>query len=245
MKKEYWLILVVYIIMYLSSLAGVPLVMAIGLSLGYSGDEIMAYAFIIWTLFSYSLGLLIILFLLRKEMASQELRKDKAPPGVSAAWAVGGVFLAYFAQITAASIENAMGVEMQSENTQAIITIIEAFPVFILITSIIGPILEEIVFRKIIFGSLYRRFNFAVSALLSSIIFAIAHREPEHILLYTVMGFTFAFLYVKTKRIIVPIFAHVTMNTLVVLIQSVFKEDIERMIREAEQIQSIIGGLLS
>ena len=56
------------------------------------------------------------------------------------------------------------------------------------------------------------------------------------------MGFTFAFLYVKTNRIIVPIFAHVAMNTLVVVVQSVFKEDIERLIREAEKIQSFIGG---
>ena len=64
----------------------------------------------------------------------------------------------------------------------------------------------------------------------------------KHVILYSAMGFTFAFLYVKTKRIIVPIIAHVTMNTMVVLLQSVFREDIERMIKEAEKIQSFIGG---
>lgn len=245
MKKEYWLILITYIIMQFSSFIGVPLVSGIGLFLGYDEETVFAYSFIIWTLFSFSAALLITLFLLRKEMFSRDLRKQKAPLGTSAAWAVGGIFLAYFAQVAAASIESILGIEMKSENTEAILNIIEAFPVFIIITSVIGPILEEIVFRKVIFGSLYQRFNFAASALISSLIFAVAHRELEHLLLYTAMGFTFAFLYVKTKRILVPIFAHVAMNTIVVLLQSVFKEDIERIIREAEQIQGFIGGLLS
>jgi uncharacterized protein len=58
------------------------------------------------------------------------------------------------------------------------------------------------------------------------------------------MGFTFAFLYVKTKHILVPIFAHVAMNTLVVVMQSVYRDDIEKIIREAEGIQNFIGGFL-
>lgn len=136
-----------------------------------------------------------------------------------------------------------LGIETGSENTAQIINLIEQFPIVILISSVIGPILEEIVFRKIIFGRLHQRFGFFLSALISSVIFALAHFEPEHVILYSAMGFTFAFLYVKTKRILVPIFAHVAMNTMVVLIQSVFREDLERMIKEAEQIQGFIGGL--
>lgn len=131
---------------------------------------------------------------------------------------------------------------MGSENTQQIISIIESFPFVILVSSFIGPILEEIVFRKIIFGALHKRLNFFLSALISSVIFALAHFEPEHIILYSTMGFTFAYLYVKTQRIIVPIIAHVTMNTFVVLIQSVYREDIERILRDMEKIQSLIGG---
>ena len=68
--------------------------------------------------------------------------------------------------------------------------------------------------------------------------------EPQHILLYSAMGFTFAFLYVKTKHILVPIFAHVAMNTLVVVIQSVYKDEIDELIREAESLQNFIGGFL-
>lgn len=245
MKKEYWFILITYIAMQLSSVIGVPLVTAVGLSFGYSRETVLTNSFIIWSLIAFTIALLLTLFFLRKEMTSSEIRREQAPISTSIAWAIGGIFLAYFAQTTAAIIENIIGIEIGSENTQAILSIIEVFPIFILVTSIIGPILEEIVFRKIIFGSLHQRFNFAISALLSSLIFAVAHRDFEHLLMYTAMGFTFAFLYVKTKRIIVPIFAHVTMNTIVVLIQSVFREDIERYLRQVEQIQGFIGGLFS
>ena len=141
------------------------------------------------------------------------------PPLESIFWGIVGIFLALFAQSAAASIEYALGIEMGSENTEQIVGLIKTTPLIIFVTSIIGPILEEIVFRKVIFGSLYKRLNFFFAGLISSLIFSIAHGEPEHLILYGAMGFTFAFLYVKTKRILVPIFTHVAMNTIVVVIQ--------------------------
>jgi membrane protease YdiL (CAAX protease family) len=177
-------------------------------------------------------------------MNNRSFRKQGGSVSESVIWAIVGIFLALFAQYAAAIIENLLGVEMGSENTKEILTIIEAFPLAIIVTSIIGPILEEIVFRKIIFGSLHNRYNFFISALISSVIFAAAHMEFQHILLYSAMGFTFAFLYVKTKSIFVPIFAHVAMNTLVVLVQSVYKDDIERLQRDAKAVQNFIGGFL-
>lgn len=72
----------------------------------------------------------------------------------------------------------------------------------------------------------------------------VRHRawEPELLLRYTAMGFTFAFLYYKTKRILVPIFAHTMMNTIVVIIQTIYHDEIENMMKQMEQIQIIIGG---
>lgn len=243
MKKEYGYILIAYIAMQLSSFIGVPVVTFGGIFLGYSIDEMAIYSAVIWIVFSFVATLLIVLLILRKEMKKTELDRNAASINVSIMWAIGGVFLALFSQMIAANIESWLGIDMGSENTQQILSLIEAFPIVVLVSSIIGPILEEIVFRKVIFGTLHKRFNFFLSALFSSVIFALAHLEPEHVILYSAMGFTFAFLYTKTKRIIVPIFAHVAMNTFVFLTQSVFKEDIERWLREAEKVQSFIGGL--
>ena len=128
-----------------------------------------------------------------------------------------------------------------SENTKAILNIIKAMPLMIIVSSIVGPILEEIIFRKIIFGVLYEKTNFFFAGLISSVIFGIVHQDLTHLLLYTAMGFTFAFLYVQTKRIIVPIFAHVMMNTIVVVMQlGPAQKYIEQ---HSEQMQLIIGGL--
>jgi uncharacterized protein len=242
LKKEYWFILIAYIAMQTSSLIGIPLVTLIGTFFGKSMREMEVLAVPYWLVFSFSVTLIIVLLLLRKEIKTGSNTRNAASAISSAFWSLGGVFLALFAQSVAANIEKLIGIEMVSENTQQIIRLIESFPIVILISSVIGPILEEIVFRKIIFGALYKKMNFFLSALISSIIFALAHFEPEHIILYSAMGFTFAYLYVKTKRIIVPIFAHVAMNTFVVLVQSVYREDIERILREAEKIQSFIGG---
>ncbi|MFE7704187.1 type II CAAX prenyl endopeptidase Rce1 family protein, partial [Bacillus subtilis] len=55
------------------------------------------------------------------------------------------------------------------------------------------------------------------------------------------MGFTFAFLYARTKRIWVPIFAHLMMNTFVVIMQL---EPVRNYLeQQSTQMQLIIGGL--
>lgn len=239
-KREYWIILIVYIAMQLSSLIGIPGLMFLFGYFGLDQAQVVPY----WLIFSFTLALVIILYILRNEMKHKKLQERGSSFGFSAVWAIFGVFLALFAQSLAANIEQLIGVEMGSENTQQILNIIESFPLAIIVSSVIGPILEEIVFRKIIFGTLHKRLNFFLSALISSVIFAFAHMEPQHLLLYSAMGFTFAFLYVKTKNIFVPIFAHVAMNTLVVVMQSVFKDEIDELIREAEGIQNFIGGFL-
>lgn len=243
MKKEYWFVLAVYILMQLSSIIGLPLVMLTGKLLGKDMNDIRALAVPIWIVISFVAAFIIILLLLRKEMKANKLDRDAASTGGIIGWSIAGMFLALFAQAIAANIENMLGIKMGSENTKQIIHLIETAPIVILVSSVIGPILEEIVFRKILFGELYKRTNFFIAAIISSVIFALAHGEPQHTILYASMGLTFAFLYVKTKRIIVPIFAHVAMNTFVVLMQSVFKDQIEEFLKNAGKIQSIIGGL--
>jgi membrane protease YdiL (CAAX protease family) len=65
-----------------------------------------------------------------------------------------------------------------------------------------------------------------------------------HLLIYTAMGFTFAFLYVRTKRLLVPIMAHAAMNTLVLIVQVFLADKIQEMEKHIETAQLIIGGLL-
>ena len=167
--------------MHLSSIIGVPLLILFAEALGWtitSNDAVT-----LWILISFTIAFIFILFILRKEMF-QPMRDDHALSALeSIFWGIVGIFLAFFSQSAAANIEYALGIEMGSENTQQIVGLIKTAPLIIFVTSIIGPILEEIVFRKIIFGSLYKRLNFFLAGLISSLIFSIAHGEPEHLIL--------------------------------------------------------------
>ncbi len=226
--------------MQLSGILGIRLLLALGFFDDKPMQEASQYAMIYWTIFSFSVALVITLLLLRKEM---NMRTEKVHIPQAVFWSIGGIFLAMFAQSMAGLIEmKVFGIKPGSENTEFIVDLVRISPLLILVTSVIGPILEEIIFRKIIFGTLHKRFNFFLSALISSLIFAAVHMDFVHILIYTAMGFVFAFLYARTKTILVPIIAHVSMNTLVVLMQTVFADKIAELQKQAEQMQFIFGG---
>ncbi|EMI09319.1 CPBP family intramembrane metalloprotease [Anoxybacillus ayderensis] len=245
MKKQYWYVIITYIAMQLSSLIGVPLLAHSGFVDASNKEVALSIASGYWAVISFSIAFLFVLYFMREDM-KYSYDRHQASIGTSIFWGIGGFFLALFAQGIAANIEmHVFGVEMGSENTRRIVEMVKLTPALMLVTSIVGPILEEIIFRKIIFGTLYQKYNFFLSATVSSLLFAVVHLEFEHLLLYATMGFVFAFLYVKTKRILVPIAAHVLMNTFVVAIQTLFAEEIEKIMKEAEQMQFVIWRLFS
>jgi len=242
LKRQYWYIIITYVLMQLSVFAGVPLLLSLGIGANAKNETTAAYiASGYWAVISFSVALVIISLLLRDDFRQQYREQASIP--VSIMWAIAGFFLAFIAQAVAVTIElHVLGIEPGSENTRRIVELIRLTPLLIIVTSIIGPILEEVIFRKIIFGTLYKKYNFFIAAVISSLLFAVVHMEFEHLLLYSAMGFTFAFLYVVTKRILVPIFAHVAMNTLVVIFQTILADDMEKILKEAEKIQFIFGG---
>ncbi|MBA2175822.1 CPBP family intramembrane metalloprotease [Halobacillus locisalis] len=236
MPKRYWYIIITYIAAQLSGIIGYPLLFAVGLS---ESDAIA-----LWSTISFTIATILILYFLRTEMKSPEHREERASIGGIVGWSIAGVFLALVAQGLAAYIETTfLGIPMGSENTMNIMEIARESPLFILLPVVFAPITEEIIFRKIIFGSIYKRTNFIVAVLISALAFGAFHFDFLHMLVYFSMGIVFAFLYVKTRSIITPIVAHMAMNTFVVVTQlSVDEEQIRRM---QEQLETIfIGGFL-
>jgi len=238
MTKKYWYVILTYVLMQLSGFIGFPILMALGVERG----NIVGY----WTFVSFTIGLLIVCFILRDEWKEGDFRGETASVPKTVLWTVLGFPMALFGQGIAAQIQlKLFGIEPGSENTQEIMAFVTATPIMIFAITIAGPILEEIIFRKIIFGSLYKRFNFAVGLIISSLLFAVVHNDFKHLLIYFVMGGIFAFLYVKTNRIIVPIIAHVAMNSFVVIVQYVFRDKIEEMIKQMEEMQNALPNLIS
>lgn len=236
MNKRYWWILITYIVAQFSTFVIAPILFSV-----FSLEKFEAGIY--GNIIGFIGGLIVILIILKPEMKVRDI-PGAATTKQTIIWSIAGVFMAFIAQIVAANIEiYVFGIKTTSENTQILMDITRSIPLFMIITAIIAPILEEIVFRKIIFGVLYERTNFFIAGIVSALIFGFVHGEPIHILLYASMGFVFAFLYVKTKRIIVPIIAHAAMNSIVVLTQySLTPEDIENLQKQLEQMYIFIGG---
>ncbi|MHA6253198.1 CPBP family intramembrane glutamic endopeptidase [Oceanobacillus sp. CAU 1775] len=230
MPKRYWYVILTYLIMQFS---GLPVAVFVESFYPESYTQYIIY----WSIFSFFAALVVVLLLMKPDM-QMRAHPDAASTSGIIGWSILGVFLAFIAQAIAAVIETKiLGINPGSENTMQIMDIARSNALFILVPAIIAPILEEIIFRKIIFGSLYKRMNFFLAALLSALIFGIIHMDPTHLLMYASMGFVFAFLYVKTKRILVPILVHAGMNTMVVVAQlSYTPEEIQKMLDDLQTI---------
>ncbi|AUJ25142.1 MULTISPECIES: CPBP family intramembrane glutamic endopeptidase [Virgibacillus] len=231
MPKRYWWVIISYIITQFSVILTGSIVYT---AFPVSKLEASIYGGVI----SFLLGLIVVLLLMRPDLKQGLQQRDGASIWGIITWSILGTFMAIFSQGIANFIQiMLLGIEPGSENTQGIMAMARAVPLFVIIPVLTAPILEEIIFRKIIFGNLYKRTNFFIAALISAALFAIIHGEPQHILVYGTMGLVFAYLYVETKRIIVPIFAHMAMNGLVVIAQyNLDPAEIEKQLNELQTV---------
>ncbi|MER2121312.1 MAG: type II CAAX endopeptidase family protein [Solibacillus sp.] len=173
-----------------------------------------------WSTISFAVAFIVSFILISRNKQFWEVFKgEKASIGASIGWGIIGFFLVFLGQTIGAYIELALGIDMGSENTEAIMGVTKVAPIMILATVFLGPILEELVFRRVIFGSIIQNYNFWIASIISAIVFAAIHMDFTHILLYTICGMIFAFLYHKTKRLLTPIIAHILLNGFVTFIQ--------------------------
>ncbi|MFB1100175.1 lysostaphin resistance A-like protein [Terribacillus sp. JSM ZJ617] len=241
MPARYWFVILTYIVMQLSSILLLPFV-------PWMDDRGLDLATVSywWSVISFLLAVVIVCILLRKDMRTPAVRSATGP-GMTIVWIIIGFFGAYAGQVIAGLIETyAFGITQGSENTSNILDAVREVPAFVLIVVVFAPVLEEIIFRKILFGEIYKRTNFFVAVLISALVFGAVHGDFLHLLQYFVMGVVFAALYVQTKRIIVPIITHSLMNLMVVIIQLYLTpermEEMERMQKQLENTQMIIFG---
>ncbi|MFX3648893.1 MAG: lysostaphin resistance A-like protein [Paenibacillus sp.] len=81
---------------------------------------------------------------------------------------------------------------------------------------IIIPFYEELLFRGLLFTTIYNRYGSAWSIIISSLIFGFLHSDL--FVLTTIYGFVFNYIFLKTKSLIPSIILHMIWNTLVVLL---------------------------
>ena len=98
------------------------------------------------------------------------------------------------------------------------------FFVVLLSVGILGPIVEELVFRYGIFKQLEKT-NYIFAIIISSFLFGIMHMNLVQSTYAMLLGILFAFVYHKTNNLIYPILLHVGINSSSVIASKLFSSD--------------------
>ena len=87
----------------------------------------------------------------------------------------------------------------------------------VIVLGILSPIVEEILFRGLVYKRLKVYYEATIAAYISAIIFEIAHFNLIQGLYAFIMGIIFAFVYEKYKSIFAPIIVHLAANIVAVV----------------------------
>ncbi|MDW0110477.1 CPBP family intramembrane glutamic endopeptidase [Sporosarcina aquimarina] len=218
-----WMLYITILLLYIAMQFGsLPIAQGMIKLFAANGLETKEAAFqgTAWGLFIANvLAIIAFLLVIRTDKKFWTVFKGKkAPISKSIVWGVLGFFLALLGQMLAGYIEQAIGITNGSDNTARLTKVAEVAPILIICIVLFAPILEEIVFRRVVFGGIYTKTNFWIAALASALIFAAVHNELEHILVYLMPGLVFSYIYYKTKRIWTPMIAHMLMNGFVMIV---------------------------
>ena len=106
----------------------------------------------------------------------------------------------------------------------------------VLAIAIIGPILEEMLFRGAVTTELLKRYSPQKAILFSALIFGIFHINPAQVLNAFLLGLLLAWLFYKTRSLIPGILIHILNNSLSVYFTQAFPE--------ADTLSDIMGSIL-
>ena len=83
--------------------------------------------------------------------------------------------------------------------------------------ALLAPMVEELVFRGLLYGWIESRWGSMVALVVSTLAFAAAHFEPAHILLVLPLGLLFGWLRRRTNSLMPSLVSHIANNGFAVL----------------------------
>ena len=111
--------------------------------------------------------------------------------------------------------------------------------------AVLGPILEEVLFRGAIQGYLMRKYNPAVGIVVAALVFGLIHMNPIQIFYAFCLGLVFGWMYYRTCSLMPVIIGHVLNNSLAVVTMIMGAEEEDAVMSPAEKITIIAGSLLA
>jgi len=153
------------------------------------------------------------------------LPKPVEPLGEKRKFGAGGFAVVCLTAVSAMYLFNIVGVYFvgiintisggRLGNTNALNEIVTSSPawVTIAVACFLGPIMEELIFRKMLIDRVVAFGEFR-ACLLSGIIFGLFHGNFNQFFYATALGFIFSYVYVKTRNILYSIGMHIGINIL-------------------------------
>ena len=163
---------------------------------------------------NYILPIPILLYLMNK-LDSEKLEKHSLNLKTLLKCVCIAFTLMLFGNIIGMLATNLLGLAIQSEISNPVENLIDNSDILLnlILISIIGPIFEEIFFRKLLIDRTIR-YGAAVSIILSATIFGFVHGNLNQFFYAFFLGGFFAYVYIKTGKIIYPIVLHISINLL-------------------------------
>ncbi len=82
----------------------------------------------------------------------------------------------------------------------------------LLLLAVLAPLVEELLFRGLVYGWVAGRWGTIAAWIVSSLAFAAAHWEPAHVVLVLPLGLLFGWLRRRTDSLLPSLFAHIVNN---------------------------------
>lgn len=132
--------------------------------------------------------------------------------------------LVIFLMVLSAILLNKFGITNSNEESLEKASRNGIFTLFVLAVIFLGPIVEELIYRYLLFR-FFRRYNIVIAHTLTSIVFAFMHFANDFVkyldfslmlnmLPYMFMSLGLSISYEKTKSLVYPIMMHMTINAI-------------------------------
>ncbi len=161
---------------------------------------------------NYVLPFPIFYYLMRK-LEKQNLEKQSLSLKTFLLYLSMTFTLMWIGNIVGLAITSAIGGIFQTEITNPVQRLINSSDIWLnlALVSIIGPIFEEIFFRKFLIDRTIK-YGARVSIILSAVIFGFFHGNISQLFYAFLLGGFFAYIYIKTGKIIYTIALHIIVN---------------------------------
>ncbi|ART78105.1 hypothetical protein B4U37_19595 [Sutcliffiella horikoshii] len=203
-EKKQWIALVIYFGSYIMS----DLLDSI---YDFSHLTLVTFSFI-----HFSLLLFLIIYLLKKDLSITVFNKEQASTRKSLLIIFMSLFIIVIGLIIISILRSLL---LSTPNENPTVNILKSFPIMIIPMVLMGPIIEEIIFRRILLVSFTKKYNLLVAVVIVSIIFAVWHQSLSSFPNYFFLSVVYSYSYYLSNRLMVPVILHVLWNLIASSIQ--------------------------